>query len=115
MNETTTKLGVIQNIGLFDRVLRLTIGAALLGGVFVHLGVHHALVSWHGYVTMLSVYPLITAWLGWDPIYQVFETKTCDLSSRNRCGTVPYQVDAALGHNPIPNKDYDHSLSGSHH
>lgn len=116
MKAVATKLGVVQNLGLLDRTLRLLLGALLLGAPAVHLVMYDAMFAWwHGLSMLVSVYPAMTGWLGWDPMYQAINYKTCDLSDRNRCGTMPYQVDAALGHNPVADNDYDHSIAGSHH
>ena len=116
MKAVATKLGVVQNLGLFDRTLRAVLTALLLGGPAAHLVMYDGLFAWwHGLSILVSVYVGMTGWLGWDPLYQAVHYKTCDLSSRNRCGTLPYQVDAALGHNPVPDNEYDRSIAGSHH
>jgi len=115
MKRVTDKIGVVQNTGLYDRAIRIIIGAFLLGGAVVHMEMGGGLMSWHAYAGLISIYPFLTGILGWDPFYSLFHTKTCDLSEKNRCGTFPYQVDAAMGHNPIPDQEFDHSLTGSHH
>lgn len=112
------RLTVVQNIGLADRVIRTIIGVALLGGgMYVVLSGNT--ISWEAYLMAVSVYPLLTAILGWDPVYGAMGTRTCriDGDGRNQCGTFPYEVDAALGHNPTPDRgfEYDHSLTGAHH
>lgn len=116
MQNTLAKLGVIQNLGLIDRALRIVLGAVLIG-VSVTSILNSTVVTWQVYVALFAIYPLMTGMLGWDPLYAVAHTKSCDLSDRNRCGTFPYQIDAMLGHNPISDKgyEYDHSLSASHH
>lgn len=116
MKAVAMRLGVVQNVGLLDRGLRLVLGAFLLGAPAMHLVMYGGVFTWwHGLSMLLSVYPGMTGWLGWDPLYQGIHYKTCDSSDRNRCGTLPYQVDAALGNNPVPENDYDHSIAGSHH
>lgn len=116
MKTFTDKLGVVQNLGLLDRMLRLLLVAALLGGPVTHLAISDGIFAWwHGIAMLLSVYPGMTGYLGWDPFYQLTAYKSCGLSEKNQCGTLPYQIDAALGHHPIPDVEYDHSLSGSHH
>ena len=116
MDARKTTLGVVQNLSLIDRALRGLLAAVLLIVPAVELVFLEGTFGWwHGIAMLASVYPGLTAFLGWDPFYQAMGTKTCDLSERNQCGTLPYQVDAALGHHPVPNKDYDHSLAGSHH
>lgn len=114
--ETLAKLGVVHNVGLFDRVLRVVIGALLLGGAVIHLQMGGVSVSpWHALAGLVSIYPFLTGIFGWDPIYSVMQVRTCGLTGRNQCGTFPYEVDAALGRNPKPERDFDHSLTGSHH
>jgi hypothetical protein len=108
-------LGVPQNLGWLDRVIRLVLGCALLGVPWILLGKQTTVASWHSYAMILSIYPFLTGILGWDPIYSLFGAKTCGTSERNPCGTLPYEVDAALGHHPIPDSDIEHSLKTSHH
>ncbi len=116
MKTIADKLGVVQNLGLYDRMMRLLLVAILLGGPVGYLAAYDGIFTWwHGVAMLLSVYTGLTGYLGWDPLYQLAEYKSCGLSEKNQCGTLPYQVDAVLGHHPIPDVDYDHSLSGSHH
>lgn len=117
MNRIRGKLAPTENIGLVDRIVR-SVG----GGALMILGIVSILETGHTNMSaaaiLLAVYPLMTAMIGWDPIYQLFGARTCNpQSGRNQCGTMPYEVDAALGHNPIPDEgyEYDHSLIGSHH
>ena len=106
----------VQNLGLTDRIVRGVIAVLMLGLPLYDLA-YGSLFTWHGYVILLGIYPSLTTILGWDPIYALFKLRTCGLSQRNQCGTFPYEVDAALGHNPIPDKGYefDHSLYSTHH
>lgn len=116
METLETRLGVMQNLSLLDRSLRGVLAALLLGLPAIHVAFYGGVFDWwHGISMLLSVYPGLTAFWGWDPFYQAAGYKTCDLSERNQCGTLPYQIDAALGHHPVPDKDFDHSLAGSHH
>jgi hypothetical protein len=64
---------------------------------------------------LLAAYPLLTGIIGVDPLYNSLNIRTCDTSRRNQCGTFPYEVDAALGRNPIPQNDVEHSLEHSRH
>ena len=115
MKTLLNKLGVVQNTGLLDRVLRVIIGAIMLIGVIVYIQRTGVVVDWEAYVALLSIYPLLSGILGWDPLYAMVRYRTCRMTGRNQCGTLPYQVDAVMGHRPRPNHDYDHSLAGSHH
>lgn len=109
------KLAPVQNIGINDRIARFFIGGAMLGvGVFYELTIGPNFLNVG--LMLLSIYPLMTTLMGWDPVYQIFGARSCSIEGgRNVCGTFPYEVDAALGHNPEPERSYDHSLSGSHH
>lgn len=115
MKTLLSKLGVIQNVGLADRVIRVIIGAFMLIGVMVYIQRTGVIVDSEAYVALLSIYPLLSGILGWDPLYAMTQVRTCRMTGRNQCGTLPYQVDAAMGHRPMPNHEYDHSLAGSHH
>lgn len=107
----------LHNLGIVDRIARFFVGGALLA-----LGVISSVVSANVEVReavtmLLAVYPLMTCIMGWDPFYHIVGFRTGSAAGRNVTGTFPYQVDAAMGHEPEPDKgyEYDHSLSGSHH
>lgn len=116
MNTILSKLKPIQNLGLVDRVVRFILATLMLGGAIAYLIVYGTyLTPVHGLVMMLSIYPALTGIVGWDPLYQMANIRSCGPGEKNSCGTLPYQVDAAMGNKPIPNNDSDHSLVGSHH
>ena len=115
MSRIRGKMAPTENIGLLDRMVRFFAGGALMS-----YGVISALLTGHDVISataiLLAVYPLMTTMMGWDPFYELFGARSCDVEGgRNQCGTLPYEVDAALGHNPKPDEgfDYDHSLAGS--
>lgn len=111
-----TKLGVEQNAGWLDRVIRVTIGVIMIFGAAYALGFNFAKQSsWEYYVMLLSIIPIATGMLGWCPLYSLFNIRTCGGTEKNPCGTFPYQVDAAMGHHPIPDSETEHSLSKAHH
>jgi len=117
MERIKGNIPVVQNIGLADRLFRFYGGGALLawGALSLAMGNTPILAT---LAILLSVYPLMTTVMGWDPFYQLLGTRTCSLEGgRNQCGTLPYEMDAAIGRNPKPDRgyDYDHSLTGSHH
>ena len=56
------------NVGGVDRVLRIVIGAALVGATVTH---HLPVWGWIGVV------PLATGLIGWCPAYLPFGIKTC--------------------------------------
>jgi hypothetical protein len=107
MEAIRRKIGVVQNTGLADRILRAVLATLMLGIPAFDLVVNEAVVTWHGISMLLAVYPALTAILGWDPFYQLGNAKTCDTSDRNRCGTLPFEVSAAMGHDPKCQSDYD--------
>ena len=53
---------VYDNIHLSDRVARLALGAALIATIF-QPGFNHY------WIALVSVYPIMTAIMAWDPIY----------------------------------------------
>ena len=115
MNRLERNIQVVQNIGLADRLIRFFGGGALLswGSLSLVLGSTPVLAT---VAILLAVYPLMTTVMGWDPMYQLFGTRTCSLEGgRNQCGTFPYEMDAAIGHDPQPDTSYEHSLTSSRH
>ena len=61
-----------QNIGPFDRGLRVLVGAVLLGWFFVD----QTGGTWH-YAKLIGIIPLITGLVGSCPIYSLFGMNTC--------------------------------------
>lgn len=118
MDRIKGKIAPIDNIGLTDRMVRFFGGGALLAGGALSIVIMGSATIWPVLAILLSVYPLMTTLMGWDPFYQLLGTRTCQLGEgRGQCGTFPYEVDAALGHNPQPDKgyEYDRSLTAAHH
>jgi hypothetical protein len=103
---TQQRLTVIQNLGLVDRVVRTLIGWGLIAAAAADV-LSGQQVSWHPYAILFAVYPILTAIVGYDPFYSAAHTKSCDLSERNRCGTFPFEVSAALGHQPRCASEFD--------
>jgi hypothetical protein len=113
--QTTEKIAPVQNIGLTDRIVRFFVGGALLAIGCLWM-VEGGVAAYGLAIALLSIYPLMTTMMGWDPVYQMMGARSCRIEGDgNICGTFPFEVDNALGNRPIPNKSYDHSLSGSHH
>jgi len=113
--QTTEKIVPVQNIGLTDRIVRFFVGGALLAAGCLWIAEGGPATYGVGTV-LLSLYPLMTTMMGWDPLYQITGARSCRVDGNsNVCGTFPFEVDAALGNKPIPDKSYDHSLYGSHH
>lgn len=113
MKRVRMAIGVVENISVWDRIIRFLIGIALLVPVVYQLQVSMTSpelvsdLSWESYAALASFYPLLTAMLGWDPFYSLFHAKSCGTTDRNRCGTLGYQIDAALGHHVDHDKGYE--------
>lgn len=105
---------VEQNLGAVDRTVRFIVGVLMLGVPYFMITQQGATVeTWQSWLMVLSAYPCLTGIIGFDPLYRIFGKKSCDLSSRNRCGSYPFQVDAMIGNDPQPEDDYEHTLSHS--
>jgi hypothetical protein len=116
METIRERLGVVQNLSLMERGVRAVMAVILIGLPCIDLLFFEGIFGgWHATALLLSVYPGLTGMLGWDPFYELGGHRTCGLSDRNQCGTLPFQIDALFGRHPIPDHDYDHSLAGSHH
>lgn len=60
------------NVGKIDRVIRVVIGLALLlGGLYFG--------SWWG---AIGLAPLLTAAIGWCPLYSPFGLSTCSIENK---------------------------------
>ena len=108
-----------QNIGLIDRVVRLLIGATLIGTAYYYSAEKDLAARlwdvWGSYSMMIAFYPIITGMLGWEPFYALFRVRSCGGSGRNQCGTLPYQVEAMFGHAPrYTESETEHSLEACH-
>jgi len=104
----------VQNLGLYDRLTRVVLAALMIGVPAFDLVYRDSILGWHAYLILLSIYPALTAILGWDPFYSLFKIRSCAIA---QAGTFPYQVSDALGHHPLVDKEYefDHSLSSDPH
>ncbi|MGB7415654.1 MAG: DUF2892 domain-containing protein [Thermosynechococcaceae cyanobacterium] len=61
------------NVGLVDRLLRLSLGGLLL---FLGLGIYDG-TAWGTGLTLVSVIPMLTAAMGFCPLYSLLGIKTC--------------------------------------
>jgi hypothetical protein len=120
MNQMITpseKVRTLENIGLIDRLFRFIIGGAALGYFVLYGLMQHPHLSMTVQVTItaLALYPLITAMMGWDPVYAVFGARSCSSTGRHQCGTLPYQFKAIMGHAPkYCESETEHSLEACH-
>ena len=88
------------NIGFIDRSLRFIIGGVLLGSVFYLSPA--AMISVFGFELMLmkllpiiSIYPLLTAWIGWDPFYHLANIRSSMPIKEDICADIMDQVKTA--------------------
>jgi hypothetical protein len=58
------------NVGPFDRIVRVVVGLALLSLIFAAEGV----ARWFG---LIGLMPLVTAAVGWCPVYTPLRVNTC--------------------------------------
>ena len=114
MKRIRERLGVIQNEGFWDRVLRMAAGFALLGWAAYDLGREGAAFqAWHAAAMLAAVYPILTGMLGWCPLYQLLGVRSC---REETCGTLPYEFETEVLHHRLePASETEHSLSGSRH
>jgi hypothetical protein len=70
------RAAVTRNLGIADRLLRIAIGAILLG-------LYGALEPPLKYFTLLGLIPLGTALTGTCPLYSVFGISTCRKTPRS--------------------------------
>ena len=113
---------IIENLGWPDRGIRIMIGTVMVAVPLTIITIKApgldlgASVSGWLYVAMLlGLYPFWTSVIGWDHVYNLFKIRTCGGSEKNPCGTLPYELDAAVGRRPIPESDVIHSLDTAHH
>jgi len=88
------------NIGFIDRSLRFIVGGVLFGSIFYLSSM--ATVSIFGFDVMLmkllpiiSIYPLLTAWIGWDPFYHLAKFNSSMRIRGDMCGDIVDQVKTA--------------------
>lgn len=111
--QLTHHMGPVQNMGWIDRVLRFALGFALIVLVLLDMD-QSAPLGGYAYLPLLAIYPLITAILGWDPLYAMGHIRSCEKSGRNQCGTFPYEIETAMGKKLECGEGDDCSVSGSH-
>ena len=107
---------IIQNQGWLDRVLRISISSTMIIVTAYLLEYDFTpKASWEYYTMLLGIIPAVTGLIGWCPVYKLLGIRSCGGSEKNPCGSLPFEIDAALGHHPIPNSDIEHTLENSHH
>lgn len=66
-----------KNVGSFDQVLRIVLGLALIGCVFVFTGS----ARWLG---LIGIVPLLTGLVGTCPLYSVLGINTCGVKQTSQ-------------------------------
>lgn len=85
------------NIGTIDRAIRYILGAVLVGSVF-YLNPEYSFslagleIKLYKIFPLIGIYPAITAWLGWDPIYQLARINSSTQLRRDVCGSLVKQA-----------------------
>lgn len=81
------KLTLLQNVGRWERLARFLAGTAL--GAYGILIALQGRAVWPTVAVLASMYPVISAMVGWDPLYHVFGVRTCG----RHCRQVPFELD----------------------
>lgn len=80
VHDALLRIDAYHNVGRLDRGIRLLLGLAMIGVVyFVKIDSATALggaLQWWTLMPLFAVYPMITAFLGWDPVYAFFGAST---------------------------------------
>ena len=115
MKNIFSDMGVVQNLGWIDRVVRVVVSALMIVVPVILMSMQGTAESWMLYVMLVAIYPLLTGILGFDPMYYLLDLRTCGMSGRNRCGSFPFEIDAALGRNPVSRSKISNELDYSRH
>lgn len=87
-----------ENMGVIDRSVRVFVGCLLIIPLVFNINnISPILLDGMTYAIVGVFYLMLTGMLGWDPIYKLFDAKTCSISKRNPCGSYMYQLRALLG------------------
>jgi len=57
------------NVGWHDRLVRVLIGLAIIGGIWIWLADER-------WLALVGIIPILTAIGGWDPIYEILDMTT---------------------------------------
>jgi hypothetical protein len=91
------------NIGTLDRALRFTLGAALIGSVFYIspesvLSLAGMELKLYKLLPLIGIYPAVTAWMGWDPLYHAARIKSCTALRADVCANLVTQTKVLAKH-----------------
>ncbi len=73
-------LFMTQNIRIFDRLVRVMVGTALLTGFYFQP---------HNYWLLFGILPLVTGFIGYCGLYKMCGIKGCSSCSSENCSTEP--------------------------
>ena len=109
MESVTEKRKIITipnpyNIGFIDRSLRFVIGGVLFGSIFylspsTMVNIFGSEVMLLKLLPIISIYPLLTAWVGWDPVYHIAHIRSSTRIKGDVCADIVDQVKAATHSN----------------
>lgn len=74
LRNTSTQATTVNNVGTYDRVVRMLFAATLLAPAFVVSNAEP--LGWLVLPVLASIYPAATAVMGWDPIYHGLNLST---------------------------------------
>ena len=85
------------NVGFIDRSLRFIIGGILLGSIFYLTPATTVTVFGFEFMLMkllalVSLYPLLTAWMGWDPVFHALSVRSSTGLKEDTCSDIVKQV-----------------------
>jgi hypothetical protein len=87
------------NVGTIDRAIRFVIGGVLIGSVFFVnpasiLTFQGLDIALYKLLPLIGIYPALTAWLGWDPVYNIFNIRSCTGLKSDVCDDIVEQTKA---------------------
>jgi len=67
-----------KNVGSADKILRIVVGIALIA--FALFGPADIAWKWVGWI---GVIPIVTALMGWCPLYSIVGIRTCPMEKKS--------------------------------
>lgn len=84
IHDALLQINCYRNVGRLDRAIRLVVGVAMIMSVFFVGPVSAALpwaFEWWQVLPFLGMYPAVTAFLGWEPLYELLGISTSTMAS----------------------------------
>jgi hypothetical protein len=72
MDKAIWHFDINPNIGVIDKAIRYVVGATLIGTM---LAIETTPVGWLVILPLVAIPVFISAFLGWDPIYALFQKR----------------------------------------